>query len=107
MFSLTKRRLRGDMIAVFQYLKSCHREEGIDLFSIVPEVRTRTNGWKLVRRRPNLEIRRNFLTVRTIKQWNSLPPDVVAAPSLEVFKKRLDSHLSECYESPALSKGFD
>ena len=61
MFSLTKKRLRGDMIAVFQYLKGCHKEEGIDVFSIVLEGRTRTNGWKLVRVRSNLEIRRNFL----------------------------------------------
>ena len=29
-----------------------------------------------------------------IKQWNSLLPNVVCAPSLEVFKKRLDSCLS-------------
>ena len=45
MFSLTKRRLRGDMIAAFQYLKGCHREKGTDLFSIAPEGRTRTSGW--------------------------------------------------------------
>ena len=89
MFSLTKRRLRGAMIAVFQYLKDCHREEGINLFSIAPEDRTRTNGWK-----SKLELRRNFLTVRTIKQWKFLTPSVVGAPLLEVFKKRLDSHLS-------------
>ena len=62
---------------VFQ---DCHREEGINLFSTAPEGRIRTNGWKLVRGRFNLEIRRDFLMVRTIKQWNSLPPDVVGAP---------------------------
>ena len=81
------------MIAVFQCLKGCHREEGIDLFFIVPGGRTGTNGWKLIRT-SNLEIRRNFLMVRTIKQWNSLPPDVVGTLLLEVLKKRLDSHLS-------------
>ena len=58
------------MITVFQDLKCCHREEGINLFSIVPEGRTRTNGWKLIRGRSNLEIRRNFLTVRTMKPQN-------------------------------------
>ena len=40
MFSLEKRRLRGDVIALFKYLKGCHRDEGQDLFSILPECRT-------------------------------------------------------------------
>ena len=83
------------MIAVFQYLRGCHKEEGVKLFSKAPEGRTRSNGWKLIKERSNLELRRNFLTVRTINQWNNLPPEVVNAPTLEVFKKRLDSHLSE------------
>ena len=82
------------MIAVFQYLKGCHREVGITLFSIAPEGRTRSNEWKPIRGRFNMEIKRNFLMVRTIKQWNSLPPDVVSAPLLEVFNKRWDRHLS-------------
>ena len=46
MLSLTKRRLRGDMIAIFQYLKGCHREEGIDFFSMAPEGRTIQPGNK-------------------------------------------------------------
>ena len=46
MFSLQKRRLRGDMIALFKYLKGCHTEEGQDLFSIHPECRTQNHGFK-------------------------------------------------------------
>ena len=95
MSSLMKRRTRGDMIAVFRYLRGCHKEEGVKLFSKAPGGRTRSNGWKLIKERSNLELRRNFLTVRTINLWNSLPPEVVNAPTLEVFKKMLDSHLSE------------
>ena len=37
MLSLEKRRLRGDMIAHFKYLKGCHTEKGQDLFSILPD----------------------------------------------------------------------
>ena len=46
MFSLEKRRPRGDMIALFKYFKGCHTEEGRDLFSILPEGRTRNHGLK-------------------------------------------------------------
>ena len=60
MFSLTKRRLRGGMIAVVQYLKDCHGEKGIDLFSVVSEDMTRTNGLKLIRVRPNLGNKEKF-----------------------------------------------
>ena len=95
MCSLTKRRVRGDMIAVFQYLRGCPKEEGVKLFPKAPEGRTRSNGWKLVKERSNLELRRNFLTVGTINQWKNLPPEVVNVPTLEAFKKRLGNHLSE------------
>ena len=65
-FSLEKRRLRGDMIALFKYLKGCHTEEGQDLFSILPECRTRNNGLKLQEARFWLDSRRNFLTVGAV-----------------------------------------
>ena len=38
-FSLEKRRLKGDMIALFKYLKDCYTEEGQDLFLMIPECR--------------------------------------------------------------------
>ena len=94
MFSLEKRRFRGDMIALFKYLKGCHTEEGQDLFSIFPECRTRNNGLKLQETRFLLDIRKNFLTVRAVRQWNQLPREVVGSPTLEAFKRQPDSHLS-------------
>uniref|UniRef100_A0A803T6I5 Reverse transcriptase domain-containing protein n=1 Tax=Anolis carolinensis TaxID=28377 RepID=A0A803T6I5_ANOCA len=41
MFSLQKRRLRGDMIAMYKYVKGSHREEGASLFSAALQTRTR------------------------------------------------------------------
>ena len=63
MFSLEKRRLRDDMIALFKYLKGCHTEEGEDLFSVSPEFRTLNNGLKLKEAKFWLNLRKkNFLT---------------------------------------------
>ncbi|ETE56226.1 Sodium/potassium/calcium exchanger 1, partial [Ophiophagus hannah] len=80
------------MIAVFQYLSSCHKEEGAHLFSGAPDSRTRSKGWKLIKERRNLELRRNFLTVRRINQWNNLPPEIVGASSLEPVQRLQGQH---------------
>jgi len=37
-----------------------------------------------------LDIRKKFFTVRVVKHWNRLLREAVAAPSLAVFKARLD-----------------
>ena len=35
-----------------------------------------------------------FFTMRVVRHWHRLPGEVVDAPSLEVFKARLDGALS-------------
>ena len=94
MCSLEQRRARGDMIAVFNYIKGYHVEEGANLFAAALETRTRSHGFKLRERRFHLNSWKHFLMVRAVRRWNRLPPGVVESPSLEVFRRRLDDHLS-------------
>jgi len=94
LFSLGMRRLWGDLIAAFQYLKGAYRRDGEGLLTRVCSDRTRGNGCKLKGGRLRLDIGKKFFTMRVVKHWNRLPREVVDAPSLEVFHVRLDGALS-------------
>ena len=80
---MERRRLRGDLIVAFQYLKGAYKQEGERLFMNVDSDRTRGNGFKLRQGRFRLDIRR-----RAVLKWHRLPREVGESMSLEVFKKR-------------------
>ena len=93
LLNLDKRRLQGDHIAAFQYLKGTYRKAGEGLFIRACSNRMRGNGFRLEKGRFRLDIRKKFFTVRVVRHWNRLPSEVVSVPSLEAFKARLDGAL--------------
>ena len=86
MFSLETRRLWGDLIAAFQFLKGVNKHEGNQLF-------TRRNCFKLQEERFRLDVRRKFFTEGVVRCWSRLPREAADAPSLVVFMARLDGAL--------------
>jgi len=90
LFSLEKRRLWGDLIEAFWYLKG---PTGERLFIRCSD-KTRGNDFKLKEGRFRLDRRKKFFIMRVLRQWPRLPRHAVDALSLAVFKARLDGTLS-------------
>jgi len=102
--SLTYRRLRGDLIECFKYLRGVYKlketilplhretEGGTEVRS--DRMETRGHELKLKKRRSEKEVRRTFFSHRVVNWWNSLPVETILVPSLNAFKNRLDRHLA-------------
>jgi len=81
LFSLENRRLQGDHIAAFQYLRgpTGKLERGaIREYS----GKLKGSGFKLKEGRCRLGVNKKFFIVRVVRYWHRLPREVVAASSL-------------------------
>lgn len=91
--TLEYRRLRGDMMEVYKIL---HHEydpmASQNLLHRSTNHRTRGHEYKLEKERCRRDIRLHAFGNRVVNSWNSLPAEVVQAPTLKTFKARLDRH---------------
>ena len=93
LFSVRGRLLRADLILYWKIFSGLSSITPEMLFSPNCRPGNRGHRFKIYRPFAITEARRRFFSVRTIDAWNSLPDNVVAAPSLTAFKTGLKGAL--------------
>lgn len=87
---LELRRMKRDLVLTY---KIRHKLIGLNFdsfFSFAPGVSTRGHRDKLFVTQSSTNRKLSFFSTRVVTVWNELPSHVIEAPSLDVFKRRLD-----------------
>ena len=91
--TLAYRRLRGDMIETYKILSGKYDTDVTEgLFNLRQDSDTRGHSLKIFKERPRLECRKYSFTFRVADPWNSLKEEIILAPSIASFERRLDKH---------------
>jgi len=92
-YSLERRRLRGDLIETFKILTRRERIDSSKFFELSETTSgLRCHSLKLYKQRCCTTDRQCFFSSKVINSWNRLPQDVIEATSVNMFKNRLDKH---------------
>jgi len=88
MYTLEKRRKRGDLIETFKIIKG--KDIVKDFYEMDNNIRTRGHDLKLLKSRSNLLLRYYFLNQRVINDWNGLPNELGTISTIREFKTFID-----------------
>ena len=94
LYTLTQRRLRGDLIQVFKIIKGIDNMDCSKYFTIDRSNYTRGNGCKIVGKSFNSHESKNYFFHRVVNLWNGLPRDVIDCDTVQTFKRRLDKYFA-------------
>ena len=90
--TLDTRRLRGDLIEVFNIFKGFENVDPIKFFEL-STTPIRGHSLKIVKPRCRLDVRKYSFAHSVVDMWNSLDEGIVACDSINSFKNRLDESL--------------
>ena len=92
LYSLSRRRQRGDLIETYQILRNTEDIDNRNFFIRADTVQLRGHNYKLYKNRSLKQCRICFFNQRVVNCWNLLPQEVVDAPYFE-FSRRLDKFM--------------
>ena len=95
LFSLEKRRLKGDLIETSKIIQGMDKVDRGKLFPLSHNTRTRGHPLQLSVGRVRTDKRKYFFTQPVVILWNSLPQDVVMTSGQDAFKRGLNRFLEE------------
>ena len=79
LYTLERRRLRGDMIEIFKIMKGAEKISADELFNRVDSDRTRGRCLRVKNVRVKTVAMQGIFTRRVVNAWNGLPGMIVAA----------------------------
>ena len=91
MWTLKKRRVKFDLVQMYKIAQNIGEiQTSIKLYQdreTRQSTRLQTDPLNIIKPRSNLEVRKNFFTVRIADLWNAVPSDLKNARNVNVFKK--------------------
>jgi hypothetical protein len=91
LWTLEERRNRSDLITVYKMIKGLSAIPWSAFFTRTDTISTRGHSWRFAKQHCNKDLRLHFFSSRVINRWNHLPQEAVDAPSLNSFKRQLNS----------------
>ncbi len=91
LFSLIRRRIRGDLIGMYKIMHGLLDFPCDAVFAAPTRILLRGHTLKIHQQRCRTRRRQHAFSVRVVPYWNELPEDIVTATSVEAFKFLLDA----------------
>ena len=93
LFSLERRRKRGDLIQTYKLIRGVDDVDWRLIFKAAKDHGLRGHPWEIEKPRARLNIRASSFAHRVVNDWNKLPTQVVQAKTPTAFKHLVDGWL--------------
>ena len=87
--TLAERRRQIDVVETFKFLNGKYKTASSTFFELPHREGLRGHSHKIFKKDAKTEVAKQFFGNRVVNEWNSLPQDVISAPSVSTFKDML------------------